>query len=204
MSAEVVDWRRDREVARLTREIVALEARSSVVVADTLVEIGARIQRARERLPHGQWLEWIGERLPFQARAAQRYIALAEFAESEPAQYRRLRKLGPSKLHLIVPLPPGKRRELQPSSMLAVRGKKKAVETMTVVELADALGLKAPTPAEVPINKLVQAARHRTAALDAIASELLDRKAEIDPALLRGLRDEIAGVLAQLDAGLHR
>jgi hypothetical protein len=48
----------------------------------------------------------------------------------------------------------------------------------------------------------VQAARPRTATLHALVTELVRRKAEIDPEILEALRAEVTEVLAEPDEGI--
>jgi hypothetical protein len=113
LPAALVDWRGDREVTRWTSEIDSMDGRAEKLVADTIVEIGARLAAARERLPRGHWLEWIDERLPFAERTAQRCIAMMAWARAEAREFERLKRLGVGKLHYIakVDRPRGARRD---------------------------------------------------------------------------------------------
>jgi len=200
LPAEVADWRTDRRVARVTAEIRSLHASAEKLVADTVVEIGARLEAIREHLPHGQWLEWVDQALPVVPRVAQRWIQIARWARSEPAEFRRLRHLGPTKLRVIVPLPPERRRALDPSKPMIIHGVRKTIEVMSEDELRDLFGLRAEEPrTREDIDDVVKRLRHDTAGLGAVVDLLIARKSEVPKSVARKLRAEIDEVRDKLD-----
>jgi hypothetical protein len=199
----VVPWQGDREVARMTREILVIARTTGVHVADAVVEIGRRLERVRGRVGAGQWLEWLAHSVAFERHTARNYVELAQWADAEPAEYRRLRTLGPTKLYSILALPPDRRRALVLGRAMPLpEGRRKTLEAMTVTELRLHLGLAAPRGRKPPIAKVVQGFRHRVAGLGARTAELAARSEEIDHDTARLLHDELAEVLAQLAAAL--
>ncbi|MCX4241839.1 DUF3102 domain-containing protein [Paraliomyxa miuraensis] len=197
-------WQRNREVARLTREILDLQRDAAGKVVDAVIQMGARMRQIQAALDHGQWIAWLRSAVPFDRRTVTRAMRLSEWAEAEPRELERLGHLGPTKLAMLAPLPPEHRRTLTRRTVpIVIPGHDwpKTIDVMTVIELGAAIGglVAKPAPPK-PIGKLVQGARHRIAGLDAMADELVRRKDEDDAAkMLEGLR----AVLAELEAAFE-
>lgn len=200
-------WQRNREVARLTREILDLQRDVSAKVVDAVVQMGARMRQVQATLDHGEWIAWLRTAVPFDRRTVTRAMRLSEWAEAEPRELQRLEHLGPTKLAKLAPLPPEQRRTLTRRGVpIVIPGheRPKTIDVMTTLELGAAIGGLVTRPgAPKPIGKLVQGVRHRIAGLDALADELVRRKDEVDEddaaTMLEGLR----AVLEELEAAFE-
>jgi hypothetical protein len=199
VAAAIVDWKRDTTIHRLTSDILSLHRDGARKSSRTIAKIGDRLTRARARLPYGQWIEWVDHRLPYEPKTAQRYMSLAALAKLEPREFARLHHLGPSKLYLIIALEPARRRALQPARTVTLAGIPKTIETMTARELGAHLGFKTDKGAAPPIAKVVQAVASRAGHLDAVLDEMVARKSEVKLAVVRKIRDRVAGVLEKID-----
>lgn len=204
----VLDWQRNREVARLTREILELQHDVAGKVVTAIVQIGTRMRAVRAALEHGQWLSWLETAVPFDRRTVTRTMRLSEWAEAEPREVERLEHLGPTKLYMLAVLPPERRRELTRRGVpLVIPGheRPKTIDVMTVVELGEVIGGLTTRPAPVrPITAVVQGVRHRIAGLDAVADELVRRKREVDDEQADAVLEALRSVLAELEAAFER
>ena len=99
---DLPDWQRNREVQRLTREILALQHDVAAKVVAAVAEMGTRMRQIRAALEHGQWLSWVQTAVPFDARTITRAMRLSEWAEAEPRELARLEHLGPTKLSICI------------------------------------------------------------------------------------------------------
>ncbi|MCX4239386.1 DUF3102 domain-containing protein [Paraliomyxa miuraensis] len=195
------DWTRNREVARLTKEILALQREAGAKVVATVVAMGDRMRQIRKQLEPGQWLSWVETAMPFTPRTIQSAIRLSEWAETEPRELTRLEHLGPSKLYHLVPLAPDIRRKLTGRVPIVIPGhdRPKTIETMTVIDLKKVIGDLTDRPAPPkPIGKLVAGLRHRVAGLDVLADELVRRKDEVDPEQVEEVLEGLEEVLEAL------
>jgi hypothetical protein len=201
---DLPDWQRNREVQRLTREILALQHDVAAKVVTAVAEMGTRMRQIRAALDHGQWLAWVQTAVPFDARTIRRAMRLSEWGEAEPREVKRLEHLGPTKLSMLAPLPPERRRELTGRGVpLVIPGheRPKTIDVMTTVELGQVIGgLVARPAATKAIAKVVQGLRHRIAGVDAVADELVRRKDEVDGEQASVLLEALRAVLAELEA----
>ena len=62
------------EVGALTAEINVYKAQAGACI----VEIGRRLLRAKELLPHGEWAAWLAEKVEFSERSAQNFMRVAK------------------------------------------------------------------------------------------------------------------------------
>lgn len=133
-------------------------------------------------------------------------MRLSEWAEAEPREVTRLEHLGPTKLAMLVPLPPDHRRTLTGRVPLVIPGHpwRKTIDAMTVVELGQVIGglTTRPSPKK-PITKLVQGVRHRIAGLDAVTDQLIARKTEVDEEQAATLLAELRAVLEALEGAFE-
>jgi hypothetical protein len=203
---DLPDWQRNREVQRLTREILALQHDVAAKVVEAVAEMGARMRQIRAALEHGQWLAWVQTAVPFDARTITRAMRLSEWAEAEPRELERLEHLGPTKLSMLAPLPPDQRRQLTGRVPIVIPGheRPKTIDVMTTVELGQVIGGLVARPApKKPIAKVVQGLRHRIAGVDAVADEVVRRKDEVDDEQASALLEALRAVLAELEAAFE-
>lgn len=196
------DWQRNREVARLTKEILGLEREAGAKVVATVVQMGTKMRQIQAALEPGQWLSWVETAVPFNPRTIQNAMRLSVWAEEQPQELGRLEHLGATKLYMLAPLDPNRRRELTGRVPLVIPGhaRPKTVDLMTTVELAKVIGglTSRPTPRR-PIGKLVQGLRHRIAGVDAVADELVRRHEEVDAEQADAVMQALRAVLEQLE-----
>jgi hypothetical protein len=199
---DLPDWQRNREVQRLTREILALQHDVAAKVVTAVAEMGTRMRQIRAALDHGQWLAWVQTAVPFDARTITRAMRLSEWAEAEPRELKRLEHLGPTKLAMLAPLPPDRRRGLTGRVPVVIPGheRPKTIDVMTTVELGQVIGGLVARPAvKKPIAKVVQGLRHRIAGVDAVADELVRRKDEVGGEQANELLEALRAVVAELE-----
>lgn len=115
-----------RDIEIITGEI--LEAKR--VGGEAIITIGQRLIEAKERLPHGEWLPWLTERVEFSERQAQRLMRIAREYENPTL----VSDLGARKALQLLALPESEREEFL-SVTHQVNGEEKAVIDMTSREL---------------------------------------------------------------------
>jgi hypothetical protein len=193
-------WRTDPTIAKLTRDLLALHARSSTRRAEDCVALGNQLAKVRERIPYGDWVDWLASAVPFTRQSAGKYMRLAQFARNDPADYRRLRHLGPAKLYVLMAHPSPRRRALPLSrSVQLPDGRRKTVVQMTSEDLEDLLDdLALPPAPQQPIDKIVRTFRFKLGALVVAAAEVVERKGDIDEDDARKWHGELAKVLTKL------
>ncbi|MCR9166332.1 MAG: DUF3102 domain-containing protein [Nannocystaceae bacterium] len=162
---------------RLTREILELDRRSKARVVADVVAIGQRMQALQRHLGFGQWLSWLSAQLPFSPRTAQRYIAVARWAEEFPDDYEHFAGLGLGKLQLLAGLTPAQRARFRSQQRFQIPGTRtrKTLALMTHEQLDRVIrGMNSLTarPPTLPPTKLLQRFRHRLAGLDVLADSL--------------------------------
>lgn len=119
-----------RDIEIITGEI--LEAKR--VGGEAIITIGQRLIEAKERLPHGEWLPWLTERVEFSERQAQRLMRIAREYENPTL----VSDLGARKALQLLALPESEREEFL-SVTHQVNGEEKAVIDMTSRELERAI-----------------------------------------------------------------
>ena len=167
---------------------------------ETLVEIGNLLRRVRAALRHGEWLKWL-ESMPFAQRSAANYMNLFHWAQERPADFRRLKVLGPSKLYAILRLPGRQLRQLRLNRFYLVPGTdhERRLERMSVPEvhalIAEWLGESTPTPS---IARVLSAYRQRLTRLLKATVILMVRSKELPTETIRGLKATVAEVARAL------
>ncbi len=114
------------EVETLTAEIQVYKQQAGACI----VEIGRRLARAKELLPHGQWAAWLAEKVEFSERTAQRFMRVAnEYSNPTPVS-----DLGLTKALLLLQVPENEREEFV-AKPHEVDGEEKQVAEMSKREL---------------------------------------------------------------------
>lgn len=98
------------------------------------IEIGRRLNEAKEQLPHGEWLPWLREKVDFSERSAQDFMRLAK----EYGKSAEIADLGASKALALLALPDSERAGFL-AEKHAVNGEEKSVADMTAAELKKAI-----------------------------------------------------------------
>lgn len=92
------------EVDRLTAEIQVYKQQAGACI----VEIGRRLIRAKELLPHGAWAGWLEEQVEFSERSAQNFMRVAREYSANPQP---VADLGLAKALLLLQVPEEEREE---------------------------------------------------------------------------------------------
>lgn len=93
----------ERTIDTITEEIEQLKAQGGEVI----IEIGKRLNEAKDKLSHGEWLSWLSDRVEFSERTAQDFMRLAR----EWSNPQTLADLGKAKALKLLLLPPAEREE---------------------------------------------------------------------------------------------
>ena len=154
-----------RDLDVITQEIVFYKRQAG----SALLEIGNRLNEAKDQLEHGKWLDWLREKVDISERSAQNFMRLArEYSKSAE-----IADLGASKALALLALPDSER-----ESFLAekhdVNGTRKSVEDMTGEELKKAIRER---------DEALKRAREAQEGMDNMVDELSDAKRERDEAL---------------------
>ncbi|MCL2856176.1 MAG: DUF3102 domain-containing protein [Oscillospiraceae bacterium] len=147
---------------------------------EAILEIGNRLNEAKEQLQHGEWLEWLEGKIEFSDATAQRFMRLAR-EYSNPAL---VTDLGTSKALVLLALPPAEREEFI-SETHDVGGEEKSVQDMSKRELDRAVRERAE-------------ALEAKAAAEAAAAEA-HRISEESAAALRAADDRTAQAAAEAE-----
>jgi hypothetical protein len=197
-----VPWEDRPTVVHLTHQIMRLQAVTAATVVESVIAIGDAAREIRAELPHGQWARWCAGAVPFARQTLSNYMALSVWAEERPKEVEKLAYLGPSKLYLLLPLPPAVRRRLTGRKPIAIPGgPEKTVEVMTVSELARVTAEESkalPAHKPMPVGRVVGQVRRSISGLGSNASALIERSDDVDPAEAQALHEallEIAGSL---------
>jgi len=197
-----VPWEDRPAVVHLTHQILRLQAVTAARVVESVIAIGEAAQEIHDELPHGQWARWCAEAVPFARQTLSNYMALARWAEERPKEVEKLSYLGPSKLYLLLPLPPAVRRRLVGRKPIQVPdGPLKTIERMTVSELARVTAREArvlPEHRPMPVGRVVGRVRRSIAGLDVSAQALVERAEDVEPEEARALRDALLEVAESL------
>ena len=115
-----------------TIEVVTEEAREAKAQITTgFLDLGARLNEAKEMLPHGEWLPWLEREMQFSERTAQKFMALAREYEGNPQL---ASDLGSEKAFALLALPKEDREEIAANGA-TVNGKTKAPADLTTREV---------------------------------------------------------------------
>lgn len=87
MPKAYVDATDQAEEERIVTEIVELTTRMNQMVALTVLEIGRRLTEAKRLVRHGEWANWLKQRVNYSQRTANNYMRIyREYGESGLAE----------------------------------------------------------------------------------------------------------------------
>ena len=119
-----------RPIEVITAEIWAYKQQAGYAI----LEIGRRLNEAKEQLTHGEWLPWLKEKVEFSEATAQRFMRLAR----EYTNPSTVTDLGASKALSLLALPASEREEFL-AEKHNVNGEEKTAFEMSNAELAAAI-----------------------------------------------------------------
>ena len=129
-----------------TIEVVTEEAHEAKAQITTgFLDLGARLNEAKELLAHGEWLPWLEQEMQFSERTAQKFMALAREYEGNPQL---ASDLGSEKAFALLALPKEEREEIAANGA-TVNGKTKAASDLTTREVKQ---IVAERKADKPID----------------------------------------------------
>ncbi|MEZ4445084.1 MAG: DUF3102 domain-containing protein [Polyangiaceae bacterium] len=157
----------------LRGEILQLVGAAQANEVTTRAEVGKRLAAVRATLPHGEWLPWVKEHLPFGPESARRAIELFEFRQGHGEVFAKLAPLGLTKIYLLLAIGPKERdafvgkRHVVPSTRF-----EKAPLEMTVAEMMEVLHPPEPeTPVKVR-TRVLRGLRRQTRGVARLLAEL--------------------------------
>lgn len=115
-----------RSIEIITEEILFYKRQAG----GAIIEIGRRLNEAKEQLSHGEWLPWLSEKIDFSERSAQNFMRLAREYEKSAE----IADLGASKALALLALPESERADFIAEKHV-VSGEEKSVADMTGAEL---------------------------------------------------------------------
>lgn len=127
---EDTDVAEPRDLTVITAEINFYKA----AAGEAILEIGSRLIEAKAQLDHGQWTDWLAEKVDFSEASARRFMRLAKAYPKRSA----LTVLGASKALQLLALPASERDEFV-AEKHEVDGAEKTVGEMTTRELQQAI-----------------------------------------------------------------
>lgn len=185
-------------VERTIDEITADILQAQQTGGEAVLTIGKGLVEAKEKLNHGEWLDWLAERVNYSPRMAQKLMKLAR----EWTNANALTHLGTAKAFALLVLPEDERENFMTEPHM-VDGEEKTVIDMTSRELEKAVreradALEAKKQAEAALARAVEEADR--AAADSVAArkeldELKNRPVEVavekaDPAEIEKAKAE--------------
>ncbi len=202
MATLEIPWEKRPEVVHLTQQILRLQAVTASTVVQSVIAIGDAAREIHDELPHGQWARWCADAVPFARQTISNYMGLSRWAEERPEEVAKLAHLGPSKLYLLIPLPPSVRRSITRRKPVDIPdGGRKTVELMTVSELAKVTAEQVralPEHTPMPVGRVVGRLRRSIAGLDASAQALIERADDVDEDQARALHESLLEVAKSL------
>lgn len=120
-----------RSIETITEEILFYKSQAGLAI----LEIGKRLIEAKEQLRHGEWENWLEEKVDFSARTARRFMQIAENYDKTDTG---VLSLGVRKALALLALPDSEREDFV-SEKHDVDGVEKTVVEMTSEELERAI-----------------------------------------------------------------
>lgn len=168
----------ERTIDEITADILQAQQTGG----EAVLTIGKGLVEAKEKLNHGEWLDWLTERVNYSPRMAQKLMKLAR----EWTNANALTHLGTAKAFALLVLPEDERENFMAEPHM-VDGEEKTVIDMTSRELEKAVreraeALEAKEQAEAALARAVEEADRATA--DSVAArkeldELKNRPVEV-------------------------
>ena len=129
--SRVLTPKEPRSIEDITRDLHDAQYRGG----EATIDVGLRLIEAKEVLPHGAWLDWLGEQAGYSVRQAQVLMAIArEYGSNTQA----ISYLGRTKAFALLSLPPGEREQFI-AERHKVDGEEKSVADMTTRQLKQAI-----------------------------------------------------------------
>lgn len=182
----------ERTLPVIASEIKIIEQQTAKTVLENGIQIGIRLQEAKEQVGHGNFEEWCKENLNYTSRTARKFMQLAaEYGdENGPISNRNISSdLSISKALTLLKVPDDDREEFV---------EEHDVDTMTVKELEEAV-----REAKAEAERAESALEAKTAVADKLTEELEKSNNSLDKAKEK-LKKEKDSRQAEIDAALEK
>ena len=175
-----------RTVDTVTAEIQYIQAQARKVFYEAVVQIGTRLLEVKEMVPHGEWTDYLENRLGYKPSTAQNYMRVAkEFGSGQVAldgtdPQTLFGKLGYAQLLPLLALPDEQRRELAQEVDLPALSSREIEELVQARKTAEARAEQAEHKLQ-KVQKSQKAAQEREAnalAAQRVAEQRADKLAE--------------------------
>ncbi|MCL6559183.1 MAG: DUF3102 domain-containing protein, partial [Firmicutes bacterium] len=163
------------QIEVLTSEILLLKHQTAV----NIIEIGKRLIKVKEMLPHGEWLKWLEEQVKFSRYTAAKFMKAAR----EFGNVSALTHLDPSKVIALLDIPEEGRNHIVQGTpqVIPSTGEAKTIDEMTTRELEQVKkALKDAEQARAALEKAnaKMAELETRAEKERVARESLEREIE--------------------------
>lgn len=175
----------ERTIESITSEILQLKTDAG----NAIIQIGERLIEAKEKLPHGEWLPWLNEKVDFSERTARNFMRLAREWTNRQA----LADLGSAKALTLLALPEPERDEFMQAH---------DVPNMSTRELEDAIrerdeARRMTASAEAELAKMAEAHDADLIEIEGLAKRVkelesrpVDVAVQVDEAAVQRAADE--------------
>ena len=195
-------WQQVPEVRRAVAEIENLAQQESLDSVDRARHLGSLLMAIRSRLVHGEWIRCASSFASFNRRTATRYVALAEWADSNPLQFKGAKSLALAKLHLLADLDDVPRTRLLARAVL-IPGTdlRLTVAEMTRAQLASVITtLRVTKSKRTEIDAAIKSTRTILATAGRLVTTLIEHGDDIDHAVISEIHAELVQLAEQLQA----
>ncbi len=207
------------DINTLTAEILILRQQT----VQNIIEIGNRLIKAKELLPHGEWGRWLEETVDFSQKTANRFMQVARECPNSST----LSNLPPSKVFALLELPPEQREAFvqeNPVESMTTRELQKAIKeqetlqeqlTLAKAEAVDAgkdrdkLNTKLGRiqhqlelerkEAQATLNRMIEEAKEHQDKVTALTAELA-KPVTVETAVVERIPEAVEQELAELRA----
>ncbi|MEQ9320688.1 MAG: DUF3102 domain-containing protein [Polyangiaceae bacterium] len=185
------------EVEPLTQEILQHQRAANIKSVASRAEQGRILVDVRQTIPHGSWLDYVTQKLPFERSTADRAIDLYHFRENHPAVYAELEPVLLSVAHFLIARPVSEVAAfLATTHVIPGTGATKSPSAMTLPEVLAVFRQEpaARGPHQALLRRYRKAGRN---AVDEIHSLIANRHA-LDPDDVTDVYDDLLHALAEL------
>jgi hypothetical protein len=201
----LLSWKEHPDVVRATKTIRLIDEQHTRDSVDRAERIGKLLRAVHGQLAHGEWMRWLETALPIELSTAQRYIAVALFAETEPAEWKHVKSLSLRKIYRLIRAPKSIRDGLYgrahriPGTDLRLSLTEMSLPQLELV-LRELGGTRSK---DEPLADMLRSTHRAIAGLSRQMGTLLEQSAKLDRKAITKLRTEVAHVLDQVDEALE-
>lgn len=191
-----------RTIDTVTAEIIVIRDQTARSIKTGIIEIGRRLEEAKEMVPQGEWLHYLQEALHFKPSTAQNYMRIArEFGDGQIAldgmsATDLFGELGYSQLVPLLGLPDEERRQLAEQNDLPEMSSREIKKLVDDYKAAQAAEQHAQDKAAQAAEAEEKAAKAAEKAAKKAKDEIHAREAA--EARMREMEGQVADLMRQL------